>query len=156
VSFTGTVHSIHLADGPAAPMRAVESAVALEGKGLDGDRYALGRGTFSAKAGPFRQVTLVEIEALRALERDDGIVLAPGDARRNVVTEGVPLNHLVGVEFTVGSVSLRGVKLCQPCGHLQQHLALDGLAGKLLNRGGLNAEVVTGGEIRVGDRVSAP
>jgi MOSC domain-containing protein YiiM len=154
MSFVGTVHSIHLADAPGAPMRPVDHAVALAGRGLDGDRYATGDGTYSAKPGAFRQVTFIELEVLRALERDEGIVLAPGDSRRNVVTEGVPLNHLVGVAFTVGSVQLRGVKLCQPCGALQQHLGVSGLVSKLLNRGGLNAEILTGGAFRPGDRVS--
>lgn len=127
---------------------------AIAGRGLEGDRYASGSGSFSENAGAQRQVTLIEAEAIRALEHESGVVVAPGDARRNLVTEDVPLNHLVGREFTVGAVRLRGVKLCEPCGYLQKLLGIDGLAAKLAHRAGLNAEIVVGGEIHAGDRVA--
>lgn len=152
MSFDGALRSIYVG-AHGAPLRAVESVRALEGRGLEGDRYADADGEFSDNDGPQRQVTLIEIEAIRALETEYELVLEPGDARRNLVTEGVPLNHLVGREFSVGDVRLRGVKLCEPCGYLQQLLGVDGLVGKLAHRAGLNAELLGGGEIRVGDRI---
>lgn len=147
------MHSIHLAAQPTAPMTAAAEARLIEGVGIDGDRYATKTGSYSARPGSGREVTLIELEAIRALEREDGITLDPGAARRNIVTEGVPLNHLVGREFAVGEVVLRGTRLCEPCGHLQRLVGIDGLATKLLHRAGLRTEVVAGGTIRPGDRV---
>ena len=88
-------------------------------------------------------MTLIEAEALEAIEHEQGIKLAPGESRRNVTTRGVPLNHLVGREFTVGDVRLRGVKLCEPCGYLQRTLGIDHLVQVLAHRCGLNAEILT-------------
>lgn len=150
----GTIQSIHLADEESAPVHAVEEVMAHAGRGLEGDRYFSMTGTFK-KLEPKRQVTLIEAEAFDALARDYHIEMEPGQARRNLVTRGVALNHLVGREFTVGEVRLRGLKLCEPCSHMEK------LAGKpvrepLKHRGGLRAEILTSGTIRVGDTVAAP
>jgi MOSC domain-containing protein YiiM len=150
----GVVRSIHVTADAGAPLRAVDTVRALAGRGLEGDRYAVRDGTYSENDGPGRQVTLIEVEAIRALERDEGTVLEPGATRRNIVTEGVALNDLVGREFSVGPVLLRGEKLCEPCGYLQRRLGIDGLVRKLAHRAGLNAEILTDGEISVGDAVS--
>jgi MOSC domain-containing protein YiiM len=93
-----------------------------------------------------------ELEAIRALETERGIVLEPGEARRNVVTCGVPLNHLVGREFRIGQVVLRGVRLCEPCTYLSKLVGNDVMTG-LIHRGGLRADVARGGAIRVGDAI---
>lgn len=148
----GTVESIHIAEKAQQPTRSVESAAAIRGAGLEADRYALQQGTFS-KPEPDYELTFIEAEAIEALKRDYGIEVAPGDTRRNVVTRGVPLNHLVGREFHVGGVKIRGLRLCEPCAHLE------GLVGKavikgLRHRGGLRAQVLTSGTIRVGDVVT--
>ena len=100
-----------------------------------------------------REVTLIEIEAIEALEREKNIAIAPGAARRNVVTRGVPLNHLVGREFQVGSVRLRGTRLCEPCAYLEG-LTQKGVLAGLIHRGGLRAEIVTAGTIRVEDIIT--
>src|SRR5438552_12875475 len=94
-------------------------ARAIPGVGLEGDRYALGQGTFF-KPEPSHELTLIEAEAIEALRRDYLVELSPGDARRNLVTRDVPLNHLVGKEFFIGEVKIRGIRLCEPCDHLQQ------------------------------------
>ncbi|MBI5836700.1 MAG: MOSC domain-containing protein [Candidatus Eisenbacteria bacterium] len=123
---------------------------AVPGRGLEGDRYHAGVGTYSRKMEPAREVTLVETEALDALEREYGYRLAPGASRRNIETRGVPLNHLVGREFRVGAARLRGIRLCEPCSHLAA--LTDARAHKgLVHRGGLRAQVLEGGAIRVGD-----
>jgi MOSC domain-containing protein YiiM len=96
---------------------------------------------------------LIESEAIEALKRDYGIELQPGDSRRNIVTRGVPLNHLVGCEFKIGAVTLRGIELCEPCAHLQK-LTQQGVVRGLVHRGGLNAEILTDGLIRPGDAVT--
>lgn len=150
----GEVQSIHVADRESAPVRAVEEVTAHAGRGLEGDRYHSMTGTFK-KMEPKRQVTLIEAEAFDALLRDYDIDMEPGEARRNIVTRGVALNHLVGREFTVGEVRMRGLKLCEPCSHMEK------LAGKpvrdpLKHRGGLRAEILTSGKIKVGDVVDVP
>lgn len=153
-SWGGAVVSIHIASAAAAPAVAVSRARAIPGKGLEGDRYFHQAGTFSNKPGPDREVTLIEIEALEALNRDYQVELHPGSARRNIVTRGIPLNHLVGRDFRVGEATLRGVRLCEPCSHLER-LTAAGVERGLAHRGGLRAQVVTPGLIRVGDAIQA-
>jgi MOSC domain-containing protein YiiM len=132
-------------------MQAVEQAEAIPGVGLAGDRYASKQGTFYNPL-PEYELTLIESEAVEALRRDCEIALAPGDARRNIVTRGVPLNHLVGREFQVGEVKVRGIRLCEPCDHLQRVTGVSVIKG-LLHRGGLRAQILSQGTIRVGDAV---
>ena len=128
----------------------------MPGKGLEGDRYFHDAGTFSKpEPQPDHEVTLIEIESIEALKRDYGIDLAPHESRRNILTRGVPLNHLVGQEFKVGDVALRGLRLCEPCAHLQA-LTQQGVLKGLIHRGGLRAQILTPGVIRVGDAVVSP
>lgn len=134
-------------------MRGVTEATALAGIGLEGDRYATRTGSFSTKPKPGRQITLIEAEAIEALERELGLTLAPGETRRNLVTRGVALNHLVGRDFTVGGVRLRGHELCEPCASLARMTAKPQILPGLTHRGGLRAEILEGGVIRVGDPV---
>jgi len=136
-------------------MSSVSAARAIPGKGLEGDRYFTQAGTFSNPFRPDRAVTLIELEAVDALKRDYGVDLAPGDSRRNVVTQGIALNHLVGREFRVGDVRLEGTKLCEPCSHLAR-LTQDDVKKGLIHRGGLCARILTEGTIRVGDSVETP
>lgn len=151
--FTGEVVTIHVAPDEGAAMQSLNAVRAIAGQGLVGDRYHDGAGSYSEREGPGRQITLIEAEALEAIEREQGITLAPGESRRNVTTRGVALNHLVGREFTAGDVRLRGIKLCEPCGYLQRTLGIDHLVQALAHRAGLNAEILTDGEIRIGDKV---
>jgi MOSC domain-containing protein YiiM len=93
--WNGTVESIHIASTAERPLQSVSQATAVPGSGLDGDRYALRLGTFYKPAPDF-ELTLIEAEAIEALRRDYQVELAVGEARRNIVTRNVPLNHLVG------------------------------------------------------------
>jgi MOSC domain-containing protein YiiM len=136
-----------------APLRAVNTINAVAGQGLEGDRYFAGSGTFAKKRTPDREVTLIESEALAALEREYGITLEPSQSRRNLLTRGIALNHLVNREFSVGDVRVRGVKLCEPCGHLEK-LTQEGVQKGLIHRGGLRAQILASGTIRVGDRIT--
>jgi len=148
----GTVIAIHVAPAGAAPMRSVTNAQVVVGKGLEGDRYYSKLGTYSNQAGSGRDVTLIEIEAIEGLKRDYEIQLDPGQSRRNIVTRGIALNHLVEQEFCIGDVVLRGTRLCEPCAHMEKLTAKGAMRG-LIHRGGLRAEIVRGGTIRVGDRI---
>jgi len=151
----GRVAGVFVASAATAPMEPVEAATAVAGVGLDGDRYAAGVGTWSEDGRLWGQVTLIEAEAVEAVARETGSHVDPSDTRRNVVTTGVPLNHLVDREFRVGEATLRGVRLCEPCTHLER-VSGKPLRKPLVHRGGLNALIVDGGTIRVGDAVTAP
>src|SRR5262245_41512202 len=139
----GSVAGLLVAPEAEAPLVAVESVVAIAGRGLEGDRYAAGRGTFS---GPGRgyQLTLVEAETLDELE------ISWERARRNVVTRGVSLNALVGRRFRLGEAECIGRRLCEPCAHLER-VSGSGLLRPLVHRGGLRADILSGGLIAVGD-----
>jgi MOSC domain-containing protein YiiM len=150
--FSGRLVAIYVAARAGAPMTACAAAEARAGVGLTGDRYASGTGTYSATGRGPRDVTLVEREAVDAV-RADGIALTEADTRRNLVTEGVALDHLVGRTFRVGDVVLRGVRLAEPCAYLEQLTGLAGVREALVHRGGLRAEVIDGGALRVGDMV---
>src|SRR5919201_2628474 len=114
----GFIEAIYVASQAEKPLVEVAEVRAVRGRGLEGDRYYFAAGTYSNRPGGGRDVTLIEAEALEALRTDLGIELGPGDSRRNVVTRGVPLNHLVGQRFRVGEVLLEGIRLCEPCAHL--------------------------------------
>jgi len=148
------VVSIQIAPEATAAMVAVQEARAVPGRGLEGDRYFSETGTFSKTPGAGREVTLIEAEAIEALNRDYHIELDPQDSRRNIVTRNLPLNHLVGREFRVGAATLRGMRLCEPCAHLERVVGKKVSPG-LVHRGGLRAEILTEGAIRIGDPIWA-
>ena len=148
----GEVISIHIATAARRATAAVQEAHAVPGKGLEGDHYFNREGTYSAKHDASRELTLIEIESIEALERDYNVKIQPGDARRAVVTRGVALNHLVGREFRVGEVRARGIRLCEPCSHLAS-LTYESVTRGLVHRGGLRAQILTEGYIRPGDVV---
>lgn len=148
----GTVIAIHVAPAGAAPMRSVANAQVVVGRGLEGDRYYSKLGTYSNQAGSGRDVTLIEIEAIEGLKRDYEVQLDPGQSRRNIVTRGIALNHFVEQEFRIGNVILRGTRLCEPCAHMEK-LTVKGAMRGLIHRGGLRAEIIKGGTIRIGDRI---
>jgi hypothetical protein len=142
----GSVAAILIAPAAESPLKRVESAEAVPGRGLAGDRYANGAGTFSAPGGRGYELTLVEAEVL------DEIALTWEEARRNIVTTGISVNGLVGKRFRVGSVECVGRRLAEPCAHLEK-LTRPGLLRPLVHRGGLRADILAGGTISVGDEI---
>jgi hypothetical protein len=150
----GSVVSIHIAPAAEVAMAPLERVHAEAGRGLAGDRYYLGVGTYSNRP-TTREVTLIEEEALDALRDVHHLTLAPGITRRNIVTRGVPLTHLIGQEFHIGEARMRGVRLCEPCQHLVDLSGIPALLPQLIHRGGLHAVIVASGEIEVGDAVYA-
>ena len=151
--FEGKVVSIFVASKAGAPMEALDEVKATPGRGIEGDRYFEGTGAWSNHPGEGREITLVEMEAIEGLGYENNIALKPAETRRNLVTRGVPLNHLVGKEFQVGDVRLVGVRLCEPCNYLEEMTTKGVLVG-LIHRGGLRANILTSGVIRAGDSVS--
>lgn len=139
----GTVVAIFTGTKRLQPMKQVSEIRAIAGAGLEGDRYS---GTGRAD----RHITLIESEAIEAANRDYSVTIDPQESRRNLLTSGIALNHLIGREFQIGEVRLRGLRLCEPCTHLE------GLTGKqmikaLRHRGGLRAEILESGTIHAGD-----
>jgi MOSC domain-containing protein len=149
----GTVELIALATEAEGPMKAVSAAEAIEGRGLLGDRYERQAGTFSNPKGGGYDLTLVEAEALEELS-SKGVELAPIEARRNIVVRGIALDDLIGRRFRVGEVECYGQRRCEPCSHLER-LTRPGALRGLVHRGGLRADVLSGGRIRTGASVEA-
>lgn len=154
-----TVERIFVAPDGGAAMREKPAVEAVAGRGVRGDRYFedVATGTFVTWEREDDRpngydLTLIEQEAVAAIEREAGIDLAPGEHRRNVETRGVALNHLVDERFRIGDVVCRGDRLCEPCDYLQRRTAA-GVRDALRHRGGLRADVVEGGTIRAGDPV---
>jgi MOSC domain-containing protein YiiM len=138
---TGTVLGITLVVDGVGATRVVDAVDAEAGAGLDGDYHP--------------DLTLIASEALEGLERDTGIDLTGEQSRRNVLTRGIDLNALVGRRFSVGDVEAVGVELAEPCTKLQRISGEPGVLRGLAHRGGLRADVVSSGRIRVGDPVRA-
>ena len=149
---TGILVSIYITAAAGQPMVEAGQVQAIPGSGLDGDRYASGQGLYSADSGTGRQVTLIELEAIEAFNQEQGLDYPARETRRNLVTQGVPLNHLVGVEFRVGPVTLRGVRLCEPCDYLARLTRPEVLPG-LVHRAGLRADILTPGLLQPGDEI---
>ena len=151
---SGEVLHIHIAPAAEADPTPVNSVRAEPGRGLEGDRYHARIGTYSEKGGPGRAVTLIASEAIEALEAEFGVKLAPGQSRRNITTLGIDLNDFVDRELRVGEVVLRGVKLCEPCDHLEGLVGQPNTMRGLVHRGGLRCDIISGGTIRVGDEIA--
>ena len=144
-----SVVAIYTAPEKHEPVVARDEVDAVAGKGLEGDRYFNADGWDEAK----REITLVESEAIDAANRDYDLGLTAADMRRQIVTRGVALNHLVDREFTLGDVRCLGIKLNEPCNHLRK-LAGKPLIKPMIHRGGLRAQILEGGTIRVGDPIT--
>jgi MOSC domain-containing protein YiiM len=149
---TGLVAALYVAPDKGAPMRALTEVRAVPGRGLEGDRYFSGAGTFTGDPRRDSEVTLMALEDLDAMERETGVRLSPGDVRRNVVTQGADLRALVGLEFSLGAVRLRAMRLSEPCRHLAR-LTDERILKGLVHRSGLQAQILTEGVVRVGDAI---
>ena len=148
-----TVEAIYVCKTAGEAMQSIERARAVPTKGLEGDRYYSGEGKFSPEEqDPDYEVTLIEAEAVEAFQSEYQSSLTVGETRRNIVTRGILLNDLAGKEFKVGEVTIRGIRLCEPCEYLKNLTGEPVLPG-LVSRGGLRAQILTEGWINVGDAV---
>ena len=150
----GEVIAIHIANVASEPMQALQSATAFAGSGLDGDRYRNGTGFYSqVPTDPgARELTLIAEEALAEVIAETGIQIPLHEHRRNITTRGIDVDALLGQQFRIGDVICEGVRACPPCNHLDE-LTGKPLLKPLARRGGLRARIVTGGELRIGDRI---
>ena len=151
---TGSVVALFVVDRMAAPMQKVEQFNALAGQGIEGDRYFLGTGTYSKKPEPGRQVTLIRSEVLEALKTEFDITVKPEESRRNILTQGIEINDLIGSEFYVGPVRLSDHRLTRPCLYLENLLEQPGLYEQLWNNGGISCEILTDGVIKERDTIT--
>ena len=148
---SGYVSAIYLAATPTETPSARQRVELEAGRGIVGDRYYNGIGTFSAKLAnnPKRELTLIEAEQVELFQQEVGATLAEGELRRNVVTRGVQLNELAGKEFSLGGLRFRGVDLCEPCAYLARTVDSRVLP-HLVGRCGLRAQILTSGTLEVG------
>ena len=147
--FEGRVEGIAIRSVKSGEVKVVDSAVAEAERGLVGDHvwHQLAPDEQNVVD---KQITLIEAEALEAVQAEKGYSITHVESRRNLLTRGVPLNHLVGVRFRIGGVLLEGQRLCEPCTHLEK-LTNKSLISHFLHRCGLRARIVEGGTVKVGD-----
>jgi MOSC domain-containing protein YiiM len=156
---TPQILEIQIADDKGSPMKSLQQANIVEG-GIEGDRYATGKGAFSNSKPPRnidRHITLIEKEAIEAVQTERNINVTFADTRRNILTIGIRLNDLVGEQFLIGEVLVEGVELCDPCarpGILSNNSDVrTHFKEAFENRGGLRVRVLGKGEIRKGDEI---
>jgi len=152
--FSGKLLAIAIARKAKGKMERVDSIEAVAGEGLRGDRYGAGIGAaqFQGRRKPENEITLIAREAIEAANDEFNFTIEHLDTRRNLLTEGVPLNDLIGKAFRVGQVVLKGLERCEPCGYLEKR-TFAGIKAALKGRGGLRCCVVEGGELRIGDEI---
>lgn len=153
---SGTVKYLFISEKANGYMQPIKKANLVSGKGIEGDRYFNGSGTFSEKlkGNPAAEVTLIEKEEIDKFNLEHNQNHGYDDFRRNVVTEGIKLNDLVGKTFSIGEVTLKGIRLCEPCSHLADtvdQLVLPHLVG----RGGLRAQIISTNTIEIGDTIDS-
>jgi MOSC domain-containing protein YiiM len=153
----GTIAAIYTTPQAGTPLHSVREATLEAGKGLVGDRYYEGDGTFSEKLRNTSdwEVTLIELEEIEHFNKLENLSLPTGDFRRNIVTRGIRLNELVGRRFTVGGALLEGMRLCEPCAHLAG-LVRPSVVKIMAHRAGLRARIIASAIIRPGDPVETP
>ena len=151
----GIVQQILIAKNAGAELIPIQEAQFILGKGIEGDRYFNSMGTFSESLQEAKdfQVTLIEQEEIEAFNLATNLNYSPGDFRRNIVTKGIELNPLVGTEFSVGSVILKAVRLCEPCGYLAGLLDQK-IMKHMVHKAGIRAIILVSGQARIGDSIS--
>ena len=141
----GKVLEIGITNNKGGQIKNVSKIEVLKGKGILNDRK------FRENNQKESQITLIEIENINNFNKLYKNNIAPVDFRRNIITENIRLNELVGKEFLVGNVKLRAHDLCRPCKYLQEKLKQNNFIKEFLQKGGLRCEILTDGKINVGD-----
>ncbi len=148
----GAVHSIFIAETANADLIELQKAELRENRGIVGDRYYNGTGTFSEMLAdkPFKDLTLIEMEEILQFNLRTGLDIDARKFRRNIITTDIRLNELVDKTFFIGDIKLRGIKLCEPCGHLAEVLTPE-ILPDMIGRSGLRAHILSTGTIYQGD-----
>jgi MOSC domain-containing protein YiiM len=143
------IKSIYIADVPGHQRRKVVTASVVSGKGIAGDR------NYGRSDWPGQNVTFIEVEEIDRYNAEYGQRVEDWEFGRNVVTDGVRLNSLVGKTFNIGSAKFVGIELCEPCATLGGYLANESITSSqcvkgLAHRAGLRADVIEDGSIEEG------
>jgi len=141
----GKVIKIGISEKKGKKIFDVNETQAVQGKGLINDRH------YRIDNDKKCQITLIEIENINYYNKIYGTSIPSIDFRRNIITEGIRLNDLVGKEFFVGKIKVKAHDLCRPCKHLQGLLEKKNIIKEFLLKGGLRCEILTSGKIFVGD-----
>jgi MOSC domain-containing protein YiiM len=149
----GKVEGIYITPNRGEPTLLVEMAHVVPGMGIEGDRYFFRHDTNNVDSKPGHEITLIEMETIEAICQQDGVNITPDQTRRNIVTRGVSLNDLVGQLFTIGTIQLRGVRLCEPCNYLASRTD-PRILHSMAHRGGLRAEIISEGTIHINDIIT--
>ena len=152
---SGKIAKLLISKDTQSDMLNVNQIVLEIGKGIFGDRYYNQEGTFSNKGEiePARDVTLIEIEKIDALNKENDLNITAEDFRRNIVVSNCDLNSLVGKEFQIGEVVLKGLRLCEPCKYLSNKLDNEKVLSQMVHKAGLRAQIIKGGSIDLNSQV---
>ena len=146
---SGKIVKLLISKDPKSAMLSLNQIVLEAGKGIFGDRYYNQEGTFSNKGEiqPDRDVTLIEIEKIDALNKEHNLDITAEDLRRNIVVSNCDLNSLVDKEFQIGEVVLKGLRLCEPCKYLSDKLNNKEVLSQMIHKAGLRAQIIKSGSI---------
>lgn len=144
---SGKLEAIFTAPAEGEPMQSHQTVSLEAGRGIPGDRYVLGTGRFSDPKYRDQQLTLVEAEVA------ERVGLRQHETRRNLVTRGVVLEELIGKRFRLGEAEIRGIRPCDPCAYLESRTR-PGIIRDMARKGGLRAEILVSGAVRVGDEIA--
>jgi len=144
------IEAIFVATAHGEAMLELDAVQVKTGKGIVGDRY---QGLSPRQPGI--NLTLIEAEAIALAAQELGMDISTCAPRRNIVTRGITLNDLVGREFRIGNIRLRGIEICDPCSKLGKNLATPEkpahkVVRAFVQRGGLRAAVLSDGILRCG------
>ncbi len=149
----GKVVGIYIAPQRGEPTIFVEQVHVVPGRGIEGDRFFHTRTEEDESVKPGTEITLMELEAIEAMHQD-GVRISADQTRRNIITSGILLNELVGKSFTVGTIRLRGIRLCEPCDYLADRTD-QRIKQSMTHRGGLRADILTDGLIHLNDPIKS-
>ena len=156
---SGKMVKFYIAKDSQSEIQSVNQIVLIKDKGIFGDRYSVKKGSFSEQEGEIkakRQITLIEKENIDALNEKLETSFEYGDFRRNIVVSNCNLNELVGKEFSIGTVVLKGIRLCEPCSLLSKRLDNKDVLKELVHKGGLRAQIITGGSLELSAQLEIP
>ena len=144
----GKVVEIAISKSFKGKMESVTSIEVIAGEGIIKDRH------FKKNNNKINQITLIEIENIKYYNQVEKVLIPSIDFRRNIITEGIKLNQLLGKEFLIGSVKLKAHDLCRPCKYLQERLKQKNFIKELLQKGGIRCEVLNNGKINIGSKIT--
>ena len=143
----GKVLEIGISENKSSKIVSVNEVEAIKGKGLVGEKH------FKENNKKRSQITLIEIENINYYNKITGTQIPAINFLRNIVTEGIRLNVLVGKEFFIGKVKVKAPDLCRPCKNLQESLQQKNTVKELLYTGGLRCEILSSGKIFIDDQI---